>query len=176
MKAVELTQSQIKALEGGASMLILPIVGISIKNYKVLDVKSFIYDWCLLQKGDKFFIQEEFMLYGNQIVSKEIYHTCGLETSSCVGNVYLWEPASQMTYEQSRFKDLECVDVRVVKVQNIEYKTSFKIRGIKKSTFWSDCENEIGMLEDFYNRQMQEQNINRTYEDNDYVFLVEFKR
>ena len=27
-----------------------------------------------------------------------------------------------------------------------------------------------------YNKQIQEQNINRTYEDNDYVFLVEFKR
>lgn len=157
MKAVELTQSQIKALEGGASMLILPIVGISIKNYKVLDVKSFIYDWCLLQKGDKFFIQEDFVMIVNDI--------CEVK-----------QLASQMTYEQSRFKDLECVNVRVVKVQNIEYETSFKIRGIKKSTFWSDCENEIGMLEDFYNQQMKEQNINRTYEDNDYVFLVEFKR
>jgi len=29
---------------------------------------------------------------------------------------------------------------------------------------------------DMYNQQMQEQNINRTYNDNDYMFLVEFKR
>ena len=33
---------------------------------------------------------------------------------------------------------------------------------------------EMWMFDDWYNQQMKEQNINRTYKDNDYVFLVEF--
>ena len=33
---------------------------------------------------------------------------------------------------------------------------------------------EMWMFDDWYNQQLKEQNINRTYEDNDYVFLVEF--
>ena len=57
----------------------------------------------------------------------------------------------------------ECIGIRVVRVKDITYE---QISDIK-----IDCSITF---EDFYNQQLKEQNINRTYEDNDYVFLVEF--
>ena len=67
-----------------------------------------------------------------------------------------------MTKEQSRYSFNECIDIKVVRVQEINIKDIPKIQ------------TEMWMFDDWYIQQMKEQNINRTYEDNDYVFLVEF--
>ena len=67
--------------------------------------------------------------------------------------------------ENTQYSFSECINVRVVRVKDITYEQISDIQIDCSITF-----------EDFYNQQLKEQNINRTYEDNDYVFLVEFKR
>jgi hypothetical protein len=75
-----------------------------------------------------------------------------------------------MLKEQSRYSFVECINVRVLRVQEI---------------FGNDKANIIGksgkigyILDDFrewYYNYMKELKIKRTYNHNDYVFLVEFK-
>ena len=69
--------------------------------------------------------------------------------------------------------------VRIVKVQDwIKYLDTKNKKAIESFTFHVSNEpisqKRRRAFESFYNQQMKEQNINRTYEDNDYVFLVEF--
>ena len=201
MKSIELTQSQIKAKEAGATMFLFTIdnenISIDSRNpdvflsaYKFecsyckgkdsqctdcygkgyiwdLDCESkeeFIAKYSTIQKGDKdIFVQEEFWQYENDILYKsnsdeEMLLNGDYEPTSS----FKWIPASQMTKEQSRYSFNECIDVRVVRAQEINIKDIPKIQ------------TEMWMFDDWYNQQMKEQNINRTYEDNDYVFLVEF--
>lgn len=153
MKAIELTQTQIKAIENGASMVMVPI-DVELDDEYLENFRNvFIKFHSPIQKGDKFFIQEDFVMIVNDI--------CEVK-----------QLASQMTYEQSRFKDLECVDVRVVRIDDISFGDWACILGGNNKQLVVPT---IYMARDYYNQQMKEQNINRTYEDNDYVFLVEFK-
>lgn len=169
MKGIELTPSQIKAVENGATALMFPIP-FPMEYIEETNEFQAVIDNCgvfrhtfgevtPLQKGDKFFVQEEFsvLLYDNGLISGSPFAPC----------LPLTRPASEMTYEQSRFKDLECVNVRVVRVQEITYPLWGNIFG--RTPDFIDNEDIK-----FYNHQMKEQGINRTYEDNDYVFLVEF--
>ena len=123
-----------------------------------------------IQKGDKdIFVQEEFWQYENDILYKsnsdsdeEMLLNGDYEPTSS----FIWSNASQMTKEQSRYSFNECIDVRVIRIQDIT------IKDISKLMWEEDW--IVGAIEYLYNQQLKEQNINRTYEDNDYVFLVEF--
>ncbi len=205
MKSIELTQSQIKALQPGATMFLFTIdnENISIdsrnpdvflsaykfecsyckgkdsqctdcygKGYKWdLDCESkeeFIAKYSPIQKGDKdIFVQEEFQLNGYDFWNVIYKNTC-----LNIPTPFKWIPASQMTKEQSRYSFSECIDVKVVRVKNITYEDKLKI--CQKFTYVENAFWRTKYFKDFYNQQMKEQNINRTYEDNDYVFLVEF--
>lgn len=79
-----------------------------------------------------------------------------------------------MTKEQSRYSFSECIDVRVVRVQDIVYEDKLNI--CQKFTYVKNAFWRTKYFKDFYNQQLKEQNINRTCENNDCVFLVEFKR
>lgn len=150
-KGIELTQSQIKAYENGATMFIFPI---SDEAKALLKKEDWIYADSPIQKGDKdIFIQEEFTCSMSNILykSKQV-----LSDRFFYNNCIVWQPASQMTKEQSRYSFSECIGVKVIRVQDIEWVTGFH-------------------FPEFYNKCMEERNINRTYEDNDYVFSVEFK-
>lgn len=191
-KGIELTQSQIKAYENGATMFLFPI---SDEAKALLKKEDWIYADSPIQKGDKdIFVQEEFKIgYWNfKTYQMAFDYRIGKNTELKYQNVepfnkmvedsikqlkaknikpnkygnYKWEKfdspldwysASKMTKDQSRYSFSECIDVKVIKVQDIDEVTGFH-------------------FPEFYNRCMEERNINRTYEDNDYVFSVEFKR
>ena len=138
--------------------------------------EEFIAKYSPIQKGDKdIFVQEEFWQYENDILYKsnsdsdeEMLLNGDYEPTSS----FIWSNASQMTKEQSRYSFSECIDVKIVKIQTIREHEILRIFGnYTNRHIYLYCD-----FRDFYNKQMQEQNINRTYEDNDYVFLVEFKK
>lgn len=196
-KSIELTQSQIKALQSGATMFLFTIdnenISIDSRNpdvflsaYKFeciyckskysqciecygkgyiwdLDCKSkeeFIAKYSPLQKGDKdIFVQEDFRF--NECGDYEYKTGLNTKVTSHL-NINQWQPASKMTKEQSRYSFNECIDIKIVRVKEINIKDIPKIQ----TKMW--------MFKDWYNQQLKKQNINRTYEDNDYVFLVEF--
>ena len=185
-KSIELTQSQIKALQSCATMFIFPIklqgftmpkrnefneitcehcghIMYTSYNYICPNCEgSMCYKNFPHRKGDKdIFVQEEFMMHDTNDGHINIYYK---ECKQNFVNDYSWQPASKMTKEQSRYSFNECIDIRVVRVQEINIKDIPKIQ------------TEMWMFDDWYNQQLKEQNINRTYKDNDYVFLVEFKR
>ena len=159
-KAIELTQTQIKAYENGSTIFLFTI-DTKLKMSEIGLIKDLI-QFSPVQKGDKdIFVQEEFNCVGDC--------NFGMPCQNCGSNgqgIGIFK-ASQMTKEQSRYSFNECIDVRVVRVQDIEYKDLCKMRLLKKAYWQQD-------IQFAYNQQLKEQNINRTYEDNDYVFLVEF--
>lgn len=196
-KSIELTPSQIKALENGATMFMFPIVqkdkdedeylikiignnmhGIIEKNKRVYKfkqpIKDFIKHKFHIQKGDKnIFVKEKFVECGDKIYR--------------VGEHSLFDNddytnASEMTKEQSRYSFSECIDVKVVKPQDdITPKEMEKIIGSNYiNSGNSICIEDLNILladfKNFYNQQMQELNLNKTYKNNDYVFLIEFKK
>ena len=197
-KSIELTQSQIKALQSGATMFIFPIKLQGFTMYERNEFKEITCENCghimyaiysyicpncegsmcyrnfPLHRGDKdIFVQEEFTTDSDEeygINDELVYYSdtedywFGTHEDNPQKYRNQWLPASKMTKEQSRYSFNECIDVRVVRAQEINIKDIPKIQ------------TEMWMFDDWYNQQMKEQNINRTYEDNDYVFLVEFKR
>ncbi|MDY0194274.1 MAG: hypothetical protein RBR93_12235 [Aliarcobacter butzleri] len=153
MKGIELTRSQIKAYENGAIKFLFPIDNQELCRCAKYE-DEFIKNYAPIQKGDKdIFIQEDFAIfeksvyYDDEYMDEELKFTRGCESFK----------ASKMTKEQSRYSFSECIDVKVIKVQDIEWVMGFHFQR-------------------FYNRCMEERNINRTYKDNDYVFSVEFKK
>ena len=74
--------------------------------------------------------------------------------------------------KQSRYSFSKCINVKVIKVQDIKIDEVEKILGILNIGF----NGLFGKFRDFHNKQLKELGINRTYEDNDYVFLVELER
>lgn len=188
MKGIEFTQSQIKALENGATCFIFPICNDTnehLQEYIIYkDDTKLIECHAPIQKGEKFFVQEHYFKNGTEIhYVIECEKDTILQADYHVGII----PASQMTYEQSRLKE-ECVDVRIVRPSQISKTGYFDGADIDKKIlkglglewigyFNRESYEEIGhkLFVDLYNHQMQEQNINRTYENNDYIFLMEIK-
>ena len=149
-----------------------------------LDCESeneFIGKYAPVQIGDKnVFIQEDFHLKG--IEKDIIIYRHGISDNY----TNKWLPASEMTKEQSRFTVDEVIDIKVVKVHEAihDYSTileSLSIGSIKKfglkyhvpKSYMGHEQNAKQAFIEFYNAQLKEQNINRTYDDNDYVILLE---
>ena len=140
--------------------------------------EEFIAKYSPIQKGDKdIFVQE----YAYQTDIGKMYYNVRSEA----GSYYIPKEngtlivASQMTKKQSRYSFNECIDVRVIRIQDwIKYLNTKNKKAIESFTFHVSNEpisqKRRRAFESFYNQQMKEQNINRTYEDNDYVFLIEF--
>ena len=183
-KGIELTQSQIKAYENGASMFIVPIDTDEMKMSEI-GLKKDLSQFAPIQKGDKdIYIKEEF---GISISGTTAYLKDYTKVDKrVIANLIVWKPASQMTKEQSRYTIKECIDVRVVRVQDIARKGYFDGAYIKEDIlkglglswigyFNRESYEEIGydLFVKLYNNQLKEQKINRTYEDNDYIFLCE---
>ena len=167
-KGIELTPTQIKALQSGATMFLF-----FANNYRIESK----FDEAIfpINKGDKdIFVKEEFQLNGYDFWNVIYKNTC-----LNIPTPFKWIPASQMTKEQSRYSFSECIDVKVVRVQDwIKYLDTKNKKAIESFTFHVSNEpisqKRRRAFESFYNQQLKEQNIDRTYEDNDYVFLVEF--
>ena len=153
MKSIELTQSQIQAKDTGATMFMLPINKKHPSSYVIRPKDA------PIQVDDKdIFVKEEFFEYED------------IKTQYFTYSRAVKRPASQMTKEQSWNNFEKCVDVKIVNPKDICGNDKANIIG---------QEDYLGYIEDkfeeFYNQQMKEQNLDRTYQDNDYVFLIEFK-
>lgn len=160
-KGIELTQSQIKAFENGAIMFLFPVLigkeyvfaneekDCTFRFDNIKEIKSICLEFPI-QKGDKdIFVQEEFVMtrvpvYKNSLGAKNL-------------NPAIWNNACEMTKEQSRYSFSECINVKVIRVQDIKTDELEKMDNIHITSLF------------------QEMGINRTYKDNDYVFLVQFK-
>jgi len=148
-KSIEFIQSQIEAYENGATMFMFPCVHSKFEMIAMND-NFYVENYSPLQIGDKNIkIKEKFTMIVNDIC----------EVKNC---------ASKMTKEQSRYTLKEILNVKIVKVQDILYENSEWMK--------INPHGSCGMNDMFYNKILKEQNINRTYEDNDYLFLVEIKR
>lgn len=200
---IELTQSQIKAYESGATMFLFPISieipkdyqyqGLSSKedniwraNFWNDKLKDIIFIDLPIQKGEKeIFVQENFKVT-NHSKDHIIYEN---EMSEYFTKQNIFEDASKMIKEHSRYSFSECIDIKIIQPKQIAYKGYFdgaelkeqilKALGLKWIGYFNrESYEEIGcqLFIDMYNQQMKEQNTNKTYDDNDYIFLVEFKR
>ena len=166
--------------------------------------KALIFTLCPVQKGDKdiwiaedyFYIEQtkeylfKDMFFNGKITLNETYNISD----------FSWQPYSQMTKEQSRHTISEILDVRVVRVHDIPdsifEKLGLQIHGgvqIADTDCYGDTyytvgtpkESDCGMyIENLYNEEqfdlaidelLGKHGICSTYEDNDYVFLVEYK-
>ena len=163
-KSIELTQSQIKALQSGATMFLLQISDYDLNR---IDKGYSIGDSFPINKGDK----------NISIIPKKCSCNIGIsnKTGKCIScGTFIDYPMTSYNYSFS-----ECIAVRIVKVQDwMKYLNTKNKKAIESFTFHVSNEpisqKRRRAFESFYNQQMKEQNINRTYEDNDYVFLVEF--
>ena len=213
MKSIELTQSQIKALQSGATMFLFPI---KLQGFTMLERNEFKEITCEhcgtimyasysyicpncegsmcyrnfpLHKGDKdIFVQEEFTTDSDEeygINDELVYYSdtedywFGTHEDNPQKYRNQWQPASKMTKEQSRYSFNECIDAKAIRVQDwMKYLNTKNKKAIESFTFHVSNEpisqKRRRAFESFYNQQLKEQNINRTYEDNDYIFLVEF--
>ena len=157
-KSIELTQSQIKAKANGATCFLF-----FANNYRIESE----FDECVfpLQKGDKnVWIKEEFQdsKYTGLIYKAQLENTSFLDDGM--------RPASQMQQRQSTDSFNEIIDVRVVRVQDILQSDVYKMLGNIEIN--EKIKHSVN-FDKYYENQLKEQNINRTYDDNDYVFLVE---
>ena len=151
MKSIELTNSQLVALQNGATVLLFPVKHTIEPAYmetrERMYCNTLIERFSPLQKDDKFFVQEEWML--------------GIQDGAF--NTKLgWTHKGNLAKIQGTTED-----IKVTRVQDID---------IFISAFLGWWSKDVSDFATHYNQQMKEQNINRTYKDNDYVFLVRFKR
>jgi len=166
-KSIELVTSQVERIEKskkGETVLLMFPIDESIQKVmpnKISAVEElvFINKISPIVKGDKdIFVKEDF--YKFSIINPVDYK------ADMKGTCRPWTDASQMTKEQSRYTISECIDVRVVRVQDIPIMDMILVnKGFDFERF-----------SDRYEHQLKEANINRTYHDNDYVFLIEVKR
>lgn len=203
MKSIQLTQQQIKAYENRASVFMFPII-IKIERlnsetdvtfyceeenrFKFLNKREFIKMYSPLQIGDKNVWTKEDLVLCKQC-GEMIYQFNYHKNPKCpkCGESFITEkafqPASQMTKEQSRYTLKEILNVNIVRVQDLKLFELLEITRkpivLAKSIGFCDKQH-IKFKEkyfiDFYNQQLKEQNINSTYQDNDYIFLAEIKR
>lgn len=150
-KGIELTQSQIKAYENGATKFIFPITESMQHGADTFENYVFIKRYSPIKQGDKdIFINEKTITCSN----------CNFEQSWIeLEEIKSLQECPYCGYCNEVVADTfnECIDVKIVRVQDIEWVMGYHFQR-------------------FYNRCMEERNINRTYKDNDYVFSVEFKR
>jgi hypothetical protein len=175
MKSIILSDSQINSLYE-TSMFILPVVNNNLKLLFDVDTKDkFISKFSPLQVDDEFFIQEEFMLHDTNDGFVNLYYK--LCKPNFV-NSHNWQSASEMTKEQSRYI-LKCLNVNVIRIQDIETNANIlRPLGVSWHTpksYEGRCKNMRCAIKTFYESYMTEIGYNKSYEDNDYLFLFEFK-
>lgn len=147
MKGIYFTDEMITAYQQGATMFIVPIdKKHSIKIEDCESIEDFISKYAPLQKGDDFFIQEEFWAFGYWTDSgseypEEPWFEFSKHSIKEPENIkeekkgYLttsrWEKleASEMQEHQARFKDV-VLDVEVIKLQDISHDISLKIHNV----------------------------------------------
>lgn len=183
MKGIVFIKEMLDARDNGATMFIVPIErkklleSLEYFNNFYSDDKGMlkeIYETAikndsLVQKGDEFFIQEEFaeLLEDiDDIGSEKIYYRFDGEINDCMDSDYEaidtpWKDASQMQEHQARHKDV-CLGIEVKRTWDITHE-DFKAMG------YDVINKPISSVRNFY----REQGLD--IEDNSYVFLVTYK-
>jgi len=192
-KSIELTQSQIKAYQNRATMFMFPCEQVGFrqkfiarchrcqketlqhymgeKEYICLecghkDIKvlghsdenfrtQYHYDFPL-QKGDKNVLITEKEIVCKKCNKKQTWYALEdkISEQECPYCGYYNEVIADS------FKEI--LDARVIRVQELTVYQKHKLYA--------------NSIEDYYNQQMKELGLERTYKDNDYVFLFEVKR
>lgn len=156
-----LTKTQITALQNGATILILHRNRLNQcrenGSYSICDSYRYL-------KGHKdVWIDEEFCdveYYDPDLKERRVYKS---DSDSHMFDIRPDE-WKQMTKEQSRYTIGEILDVRATTIKDIDMDDGFKMR------ISCPCVSEVL---NHCNIIMQELNINRIYDNNDYVFLIE---
>ncbi len=154
---IELTKLQIENLKNGASKFIIPISDYDLNRIKL---GYSIGDSLPIYHTDKnkfFFIQEDF--YQNENI---YYKVDGW------GDHLLYQNASEMKEEQSRFNFKTCIDAKIIKIQDLTYLDFCLLIPYVSDTVYFDY------LEVYYNNLMEELKLKRNYKDNDYILLIHF--
>ncbi len=181
MKAIQFTKEQIEARENGASKFIVPIdetikegyifQGYSSRADEIIkanfwneSIRDIQFIELPLQKGDEFFIQEEFWELSNKGYNKNfvkdkkiIYKSDKSEKSKRT----LWLDASQMQEHQSRHKDT-CLGIEVKRVQDLTLEECEKVCNYKD---YRACYNLLQADWDGVHIEI----------DNPYIFLITYK-
>ena len=118
---------------GEVEYIIVPIIGITIKNFSILDVDEFILYWSPLKKGQSFYIGEEFAdAHKNKIrySFNKVYYR-----DDCPYKEAIWRPADQMQPHQSRFYG-ECLSVIVTDLDHCVMDTRKQLYGNTSDEFF----------------------------------------
>jgi hypothetical protein len=186
-KGIELGESQIESLMNGSTSLIVPISDTEDGRYTFLDytnehehkstmVDAFIKSYSSLQAGDKeVFVKEEFTkAYGSYNVEYKLNSNA---------TVLYWQPASEMTKEQSRFS-IDIEDVRIIRIQDFGFdevyglsvtEDSWRAYSINSPSFVEWFDNIMEQYEEIHFKETAERITLGRYEDNPYVFLYDAK-
>jgi len=117
-KGIELTQSQIKAYESGATMFLFPIEKQELCRCAKFK-EEFIKNYSPIQKGDKdIFVREDFVINNKVIYIIDNYFDEELMYSKDTERF----SASQMKKEQSRYSFNECIDIKIIRPKEIACK------------------------------------------------------
>lgn len=200
MKGIEFNKQQLEAYKNGATMFLVPITeildnGLSYVNIEIRQpskpyiyaehedsvrkktlkqpLNKFIEQEAPLQKGDEFFIQEEFIQGFEDFeeqkedefktwykVDNDLHEWIEFEEEGVISPP--WIEASQMQEHQARFKDV-VLDVEAKRVQDIFGNEKAIIMG---------KEDELGYIEDKWLDWLKEQDINQ---EGTYVFIYTVK-
>ncbi len=175
-KKIALTKSQMVALKNNGTLFVFRIMNqeqyefkdsgiynISNENYKKgrsWSYSDFITDFAPIQEGDRdIFVKEDFFIneQGNISYVSDYSEVVGFKINK------------EMTEKESRFSFSKCISVKISTIQDF-------VKSLESG--FLDREQNESLQEDFisqYNKQIKEQGLNRTYKDNDYVFIVKFE-
>lgn len=131
--------------------------------------EEFISKYSPLQKGDEFFIQEDWnycSIYSGHYIYKASFSK-NYHSKKLVDRMK-WQDASQMQEHQSRFKDV-CLDVEIKRVQDLEFESILDL-GFPYEKVDEDGLIVYEWIADWFDSQYEEKQIE--YEDNPYVFAI----
>lgn len=184
---IQLPKETIKGLVNGATKFIIPIdkdINIEETRGDMLSytthikgvktswsndyIEAFIKEFSPLQISDIHFVQEKFIY--SEIANSICYKNVADENlRDDLTDLELfdyqsvsWKDASQMTYEQSRLKDLVVVDVEIKRVQDLNVGEIVKVYGCDRFLY----QDRIDEFIEWYNKQYN------NYNENPYVFIV----
>ena len=198
MKSIEFTSSQIEAFQDDVSMFIVPLDSKVSSRIKSLEygtirmeckkgggiswdnIEKFIEVYSPLQIGDKdVFIKEGISYSYKGIPYRQFGYTLYKTERLSNPSRYEWQPASQMTKEQSRHSIDEILDTRVVQVQDLTpdewHELGLRMSVPHEDVMWKYIAEAFdSLMQEKEDAHYQEHGMKITlpkYSDNPYVFL-----
>jgi hypothetical protein len=178
MKNLQITRQTAKTLSDGATMLLMPIDKdiTKIENGRIewngrdenvwhQEIEPFITCFLPIQAGDEFYCQEDFIACNQP---NTFWYKADNRPNN---NEFFWQPASEMTEQQSRFK-FKCVDVEIKRVQDLINDEIFAVGLNVDSKYWNDECSDISSSGEWLNNWLNDQHGSDFYESNPFVALI----